>query len=96
MPPGNRPPLLVTNNDPRARRDPTRESEVATPAVLAISIITVITTTIIRFVNNEIGVLQPIEAIGKICKKNKIFLHVDAAQAIATLISATYSSSRVP
>ena len=35
----------------------------------------------VMHVNNEIGVLQPIEAIGRICKKKKVFLHVDAAQA---------------
>ena len=32
-------------------------------------------------VNNEIGVIQPIQEIGKICKDNKLILHVDAAQS---------------
>ncbi|KAH7307857.1 hypothetical protein KP509_22G080400 [Ceratopteris richardii] len=32
-------------------------------------------------VNNEIGVIQPIAEIGKICRDHKIFLHTDAAQA---------------
>jgi cysteine sulfinate desulfinase/cysteine desulfurase-like protein len=31
-------------------------------------------------VNNEIGVIQPIKEIGEICRKNKVFLHTDAAQ----------------
>jgi len=31
-------------------------------------------------VNNEIGVCQPIEEIGKICREHKIYFHCDAAQ----------------
>jgi cysteine desulfurase len=36
----------------------------------------------IMTVNNEIGVRQPIEEIGSICRKKKIFFHTDAAQAL--------------
>ena len=32
-------------------------------------------------VNNEIGVIQPIEAIGRLCREKGIIFHVDAAQA---------------
>ena len=32
-------------------------------------------------VNNEIGVIQPIAEIGKICRSKKVFFHTDAAQA---------------
>ncbi|MEN8206248.1 MAG: IscS subfamily cysteine desulfurase [Pseudomonadota bacterium] len=35
----------------------------------------------IMHVNNEIGVIQDIEAIGEICRKHKIIFHVDAAQS---------------
>jgi len=35
----------------------------------------------VMFVNNEIGVVQPIKEIGEICKNKKVFLHTDAAQA---------------
>lgn len=36
----------------------------------------------IMAVNNEIGVKQPIEEIGKICRAKKVFFHTDAAQAV--------------
>jgi len=35
----------------------------------------------IMHVNNEIGVIQDIETIGNLCRENKIFFHVDAAQS---------------
>jgi cysteine desulfurase len=35
----------------------------------------------VMLVNNEIGVVQDIEAIGKICREHGIVFHVDAAQA---------------
>ncbi|MDB5887290.1 MAG: IscS subfamily cysteine desulfurase [Rhodocyclales bacterium] len=35
----------------------------------------------VMFVNNEIGVIQPIEQIGEICRDKGIIFHVDAAQA---------------
>lgn len=35
----------------------------------------------VMFVNNEIGVIQPMKEIGELCRANKIFFHTDAAQA---------------
>ncbi|XP_054723140.1 cysteine desulfurase-like [Uloborus diversus] len=39
----------------------------------------------IMTVNNEIGVKQPVKDIGAFCRKNKIFFHTDAAQAVGKI-----------
>jgi len=39
----------------------------------------------IMAVNNEIGVIQPIKEIGDLCRKNGVFFHTDAAQAIGKI-----------
>jgi cysteine desulfurase len=39
----------------------------------------------IMFANNEIGVVQPIAEIGRICRDKKVLFHTDAVQAIGKL-----------
>jgi cysteine desulfurase len=39
----------------------------------------------IMAVNNEIGVIQPLEEIGKICRKKQIYFHTDCAQAFGKI-----------
>jgi len=40
----------------------------------------------VMFVNNEIGVIQPIPEIGEICRARGILFHVDAAQATGKVV----------
>lgn len=39
----------------------------------------------VMFANNEIGTIQPIEEIGKLCREKKILFHTDAVQAVGHL-----------
>ena len=39
----------------------------------------------IMAVNNEIGIRQPIEEVGRLCRQRKIFFHTDAAQAVGKM-----------
>ncbi|KAF2397724.1 putative tRNA splicing protein [Trichodelitschia bisporula] len=39
----------------------------------------------IMAVNNEIGVVQPLHEIGRLCRSKKIFFHTDAAQAVGKI-----------
>lgn len=39
----------------------------------------------IMTVNNEVGVVQPVNEIGKLCRSKKIFFHTDAAQAVGKI-----------
>ena len=39
----------------------------------------------IMTVNNEIGVIQPMEEIGELCRRRGVFFHTDAAQAVGKI-----------
>jgi cysteine desulfurase len=39
----------------------------------------------IMAVNNEIGVLQPVDEIGRLCRSKRVFFHTDAAQAVGKM-----------
>ncbi|CAF3895516.1 unnamed protein product, partial [Rotaria magnacalcarata] len=39
----------------------------------------------VMMINNEIGVLQPIKEIGKLCRSKKVFFHTDAAQSVGKI-----------
>ncbi|MBP5242060.1 MAG: aminotransferase class V-fold PLP-dependent enzyme, partial [Clostridia bacterium] len=39
----------------------------------------------VMYANNEIGTVQPIEEIGKICREKKVYFHTDAVQAVGHL-----------
>ena len=37
------------------------------------------------FANNEIGTIEPVEEIAKICHEHNVWFHTDAVQAVGTL-----------
>lgn len=54
---------------------------IITPEQVADAIREDTTLVSLMHVNNEIGVITDIAAIGEICRSNKVFFHVDAAQS---------------
>ena len=56
--------------------DPEQIKDSITPNTAIVSVMSV---------NNEIGVIQPIQEIGKICRERKVYFHTDAAQAFGKI-----------
>ncbi len=51
-------------------------ADAMTPATILVSVM---------LANNEVGTLQPVEAIGKLCRDRNVVLHTDATQAIGKI-----------
>lgn len=62
--------------DAQGRITPEQVAAAMTPATVLVSLM---------FANNEIGVIHPLAAIGRLCKERGILLHTDAAQAIGKI-----------
>ena len=60
---------------------PVQQNGIVDLAVLAKAITEKTAVVSVMAVNNEIGVIQPIEEIGALCRERKTFFHTDAAQA---------------
>lgn len=66
--------LLSVNNEGIIELDALKNSLKSNTALVSI-----------MFANNEIGSIQPIREIGKLCKDHNIIFHTDAAQAIGKI-----------
>ena len=66
------------------------ESGIISPESVASAIRPDTTLVSLMHVNNEIGVINDIEAIGKITREQKVIFHVDAAQSVGKADSYTH------
>jgi len=66
----------ILDVDPAGRLDPEQVREAIRPDTLLVSVMTG---------NNEIGTLQPIGEIGRICRERGVLLHTDAVQALGKI-----------
>ncbi len=58
------------------RLEPQQVADAITPQTILVSVM---------LANNEVGTLQPVAAIGEICKERQVLLHTDATQAVGKL-----------
>jgi len=65
--------VTVLDVDPTGRVDPAQVREGLRPDTLLVSVMTG---------NNEIGTLQPIDEIGRLCRERGVLFHTDAVQAL--------------
>jgi cysteine desulfurase len=64
--------VTVVTVDPDGRVDPERILDALRPDTLLVSVMAG---------NNEIGTLQPVEEIGRVCRERGVLVHTDAVQA---------------
>jgi cysteine desulfurase len=62
--------------DRRGLLDPRQVAEAITERTILVSVM---------LANNEIGVVQPLADIGRICKERRVLLHTDATQAVGKI-----------
>lgn len=60
---------------------PPKENGIVDPKDIEAAICDDTVLVSVMFANNEVGTLQPIEEIGKICKEKNVLFHTDAVQA---------------
>ena len=68
--------VTVLGVDGRGRVDPATVAAAIGPGTFLVSI---------QMANSEIGVVQPVEAIGAVCRERGVMFHVDAAQAVGKI-----------
>lgn len=61
---------------------PVHENGIVRPEEVASAIRDDTCLVSVMYANNEIGTIQPIEEIGRICREKKVYFHTDAVQAV--------------
>ena len=68
--------VTIVPVDREGRVDPKRIEEAVQSNTVLVSVM---------WANNEVGTIQPLAEIGELCRRRKILLHTDAAQAVGKL-----------